>query len=271
MILRDIFTWAVREIGREAIWVFSKFGISLEDIFREGDKMVGDSEWKGVEEVVRRRKEGYPLAYLLGEVEFHGENYFLGEGVFVPRKDSEILVDFALRISSSRGQILDLGCGVGNLILSFLKHAPEWKGWGIDILSPSIFWARINASRLGLRERVDFERRDLFLFLTEARSKFHLIISNPPYIPEEEKNTLPPELFYEPEITWNGGEKGMDYYPFLLEKGKDLLFPGGCIILEIGKKKMGEELMKKMEGMGFTEIGIEKDLSRRERMVWGRK
>ncbi len=271
MTLYDLFKLVSRELKREALWIFSALGYPLKQIFVNGEKDVEERLVSKVLKIIEKRKERYPLQYLLGKTEFHGEEYFLSEGTFVPREDSEILVNFALKVRQEKGWIVDLGCGVGNLLLSFLVHSPKWRGIGVDILPSSIYWSRKNAENLGLENRASFYLMDMFIFLEKFCGIFDLIVSNPPYIPSTDKDNLPPEVLREPEITWLGGSKGMEFYEKIIEKGRRILRKDGYIILEIGTKNQAERIKGFFKKRGYREWGTEKDYFGLERLVWGKK
>jgi len=110
----------------------------------------------------------------------------------------------------------------------------------------------------------------MLLYLRRAREKFALVISNPPYIPEEEKHSLPLEVVTEPEVCWNGGRKGMKFYPDIVYESIEKIIPSGYLILEIGEKQVGE-VKKLMRKAGFRRIGVEKDERDRIRVIWGKK
>ncbi|NOZ64277.1 MAG: peptide chain release factor N(5)-glutamine methyltransferase, partial [Caldiserica bacterium] len=207
---------------------------------------------------------------IMGVVEFCGLEFRVKEGAFTPRQDTEVLVEFAREVLPDRkGRILDLCCGVGNIGLS-LAYLNGVDVVGVDILSRSIELSNENAVRLGVREKAEFIKGDMFSFLEEVSDKFSLIVSNPPYIPEEDKPLLPLEVINEPEVCWNGGERGMKFYPGIIYEGIEKISSPGYIILEVGEQQ-AEEVRKLMEKAGLKETGVKRDSGHRERMVWGKK
>ena len=256
----------------ENYWIISHFlKIPLKEIYLRGLKGIKEKEIKIVKEAINLRKRGYPLSYIIGEVEFCGLNFNVEEGVFTPRKDSEILVEISRKFlqNTKKRRILDLGCGVGNLSLS-IAYFEEVNIVGIDILPLSIKLSSRNAKNLNLEKRAEFIKGDMFQYLRETKDRFSLIISNPPYVPSEEKEFLPPEVTYEPEISWNGGKEGMEFYPEIISEGIEKIFPSGYIILEVGEGQ-AKEVRCLMEKAGLKETGIELDKGKRKRLVWGRK
>ncbi len=218
--------------------------------------------------LIERRLEGYPLQYLLGKTEFMGLDFQVGEGVLIPRQDTEILVEYLLDYMDSKEyKLLEIGIGSGAIILSLAYYNRNIKALGLDISDSALKMAEKNKEALDLPE-VQLIKSDLFEKL-ESRD-FDIIVSNPPYIPPREIDRLQVELFYEPRLALDGGEDGLDFYRSIVAKAPDYLKPGGLLIFEIGFDQ-GQKVFDLMEEAGFKKLEILKDLQNMDRVVLGFK
>lgn len=187
-------------------------------------------------ELIRRRLEGCPVAYLVGRKEFYGLDLKVSPAVLIPRPDSEhvVMECLALMKPIEKPRILDIGTGSGNLPIAIAKHHPTAELTAIDASGDALKIAQENAERHGVLERIRFLQGDLFAPLS-AEEQFHCIVSNPPYIPDEEVPKLPIGVRdYEPHMALKGGPGGFVIFDRLVEGSRTRLFPGGYLILEIG-------------------------------------
>ena len=219
---------------------------------------------------MEKRLQAMPIPYIFGEIEFFSLPFYLKPGVFIPRPETELLVEEGLKLLKDLAleTILDLGTGSGNIALSLLKN---FSGQGIatDISSSALEVARENARRLGLLDRVKFLEGDMFSPLSlRGFSPYHafdLIISNPPYITGQEWSILPPEVkYYEPREALWGGEDGLYFYKRLAKEAKRFIKRGGCLLLEIGPALEVASLLKEE---GWQDIKIIKDYHNRNRVI----
>lgn len=190
--------------------------------------------------VIEKRASHMPLQYITGEQEFMGLSFQVNAHVLIPRQDTEILVEEAMRYLGDGMRILDMCTGSGCILLSLLKYSNECEGVGIDISSDALRVAQENAQRLQLD--ATFLEGDLFLPLKNFKSDktsdtlFDIIVSNPPYIETKVIDTLMPEVrLYEPVSALDGGEDGLCFYrkiaaeaPRFMRKGAYLFFEIGC-------------------------------------------
>ncbi|MDO4719209.1 MAG: peptide chain release factor N(5)-glutamine methyltransferase [Peptostreptococcaceae bacterium] len=236
---------------------------------------IGEAALRQAEEWLLRRAEGCPVQYLLGEREFMGLNFFVEEGVLIPRPDTEILVEGVLSRLKDPSLFkdpeetalfgLEIGCGSGVISLSLLSFCKDLRMEAVDINPKALELTCRNARRLGLAERICLYASDLFSELGEK--KYDFIVSNPPYIRTELIETLQREVRdYEPRTALDGGEDGLFFYRTIAEKGKDHLKEGGFLALEIGHDQ-GEELESLLKEQGYSQLRIEKDLAGRDRTV----
>ena len=184
--------------------------------------------------IAEERLTGKPLEYITKSACFFGLDFYVDERVLVPRADTEIIVEKAIELSGG-GKIADICCGSGCIGLSVLKNVNGATADMFDISEGACEVSRENARRLGLSERANILRQDVFSpdFLSGGE-KYDIIISNPPYIRTEVIKGLSAEVKSEPHIALDGGDDGLVFYRRLLDVCPKALADGGAIIFEIG-------------------------------------
>ncbi len=194
-------------------------------------------QYNSLEAILKKRIKGEPLQYLMGEVEFMGCRLKLKPGVLIPRPETGILVEEALKFISSLGQpdslILDIGTGSGNIAVALAKFLKTVSVFAIDISDVCLSVARANARLNRLRGKIKFLKSDMFSTFEGGRERFDFIVSNPPYISSLEYNKLPQDVRREPESALLAGEDGLLFYRRIEEGARGFLKPGGIIFLEI--------------------------------------
>lgn len=224
-------------------------------------------------ELMEKRARGYPIQYLINKKEFMGLDFYVEEEVLIPRPDTEILVEYVLEFADDKykGQpinVLDLGIGSGAIALSIAYYNKNATVYGVDIYDIPIKVANINKERFKLTN-VNLFKGDLFNGIEELNKKFHIITSNPPYIPEKEIDNLQEEVKdYEPIEALDGGEDGLEFYRRIIPESKNYLTKKGLLIFEIGYNQ-GYEVMDMMKDEGFKDVQVLKDLQRLDRVVSG--
>jgi release factor glutamine methyltransferase len=192
-------------------------------------------------ELIRKRLEGCPVAYLVGRKEFFSLEFEVGPAVLIPRPDTETLVVEALRLAREvpEPSVLDIGTGSGAIPVAVAKRHSGAKVTATDVSPDALAVARRNAAKHGLGERVRFLAGDLFEPIpTEER--FDFILSNPPYIPREDIPALPVGVRdYEPHLALDGGPGGYAVFDRLIDEATRHLKPGGYLIVEIGSPQEG--------------------------------
>lgn len=215
------------------------------------------------EELIQKRSFHIPLQYLTGSQEFMGLSFFVNEHVLIPRQDTEILVEEALRYLQDGMKVLDMCTGSGCILLSVLKLQGGLCGTGVDLSEEALGIARKNMENLGIT--AEFLQSDLF---DRVRERYDCILSNPPYICTEELDTLMEEVrFYEPRMALDGHADGLYYYRKLVEQSPDYLTPKGMLFLEIGYQQ-AEAVCGMME-KDYKDIHVVKDLAGLDRVVYG--
>ena len=216
--------------------------------------------------LVKRRKKGEPIAYLINRKEFWKQNFYINQNVLIPRPDTELLVEETLKLFNvnSKLNILDIGTGSGCILLSILKERRNFFGTGIDISKKAINVARFNAKMHQLSNRVKFYNSDVDKFLI---GKYDLVVSNPPYIKRQDLKYLEVDVKgFEPKLALDGGKDGFSKITKVISKTSTLLKKNGRFILEIGfgqKKK----ILNILKQNNFFINKVVKDYGKNDRCV----
>jgi release factor glutamine methyltransferase len=185
-------------------------------------------------DLIRRRIEGCPVAYLVGKKEFHGLEFQVGPAVLIPRPDSEhvVLECLAMAKALPAPRIIDIGTGSGNLAVTLAKALPKARVTATDQSADALKVAEANATRHGVQVR--FLQGDVFEPVP-AGETFDFVVSNPPYIAQEDMKNLPAGVRdFEPHLALDGGPGGFTVFDRLVEQARTRLEPGGYLIVEIG-------------------------------------
>lgn len=226
-------------------------------------------------QLLSRRIQREPLAYILGYQPFFGLDLLVTPAVLIPRPETEELVEHALRWLNQRAagrqdilaglRVVDVGTGSGAIALALASAVPELYIVAVDDSAPALEVARLNACRLGLAERVHFIAGDLLLPLA---GPFDLILANLPYIPSAELPTLMPEVSqYEPRRALDGGSDGLEPLRRLLAQARTRLAPGGALMAEIGAEQGSLALAAARDLLPDCPARVEKDLAGRDRIL----
>lgn len=220
-------------------------------------------------ELIRRRLNGVPVAYITNSKEFMGLNFAVNQNVLIPRPDTEILTEFVgeyLRGLNREVTFADLGTGSGAIAISILKFVKNARAVAVDISEKALEVAEFNSVKFYVDDRISFLRGDLFSPIT---GKFDAIVSNPPYIPTSEIETLQAEVKSEPRLALDGGEDGLSFYRQIISDAPRFLVDGGLLAVEIGINQ--SSVVKKLfEQEKFSDLIILKDLAGLERVVTGK-
>lgn len=225
---------------------------------------VGEEECATVCKFAKKRCEGYPLQYLLGSWEFYGERFEVGEGVLIPRPETELLVDIALR----RGKIenvADICSGSGCLAVTLSKRISGCV-YAVELSCDAEKYLRRNIEINGCKN-VQVIMADALSFDGELPS-LDVIVCNPPYLTGTEMKVLQKEVEFEPSMALYGGEDGLDFYRIIPRVWKKYLKDGGELIFEIGCSQ-GDAVAKILKESGFRDVEVHKDLSGNDRVVRG--
>lgn len=248
------------------------FGLDRQGLIISGEKEADPATQEKYFSLVQERAKGYPLQYLLGEWEFMGLRFEVGEGVLIPRDDTQVLVDECLhRIEHLREPVvLDLCAGSGTIALSLAAKRKDAKIFALELSDDALFYLKKNIAA-NKNNNVHVCQGDIFStppFL--AAQTFDVIVSNPPYIPSCDVLTLQKEVQYEPRMALDGGEDGLAFYRAIADIWLEFLKPGGVIAVEIGINQ-APAVKRIFADRGICEISIKKDVQNIERVVSGVK
>ena len=227
----------------------------------------------------QKRAEHIPLQHLTHQACFMGYDFYVDERVLVPRQDTEVLAEEALhQLRNMRNpRILDMCTGSGCLLLSLLMELPDATGTGVDISAAALAVAERNRKNLELEKRAVLVQSDTFsgdYFQKNSGNislEYDMLISNPPYIPTEDIGKLMEEVrFHDPVLALDGREDGLYFYRRITEQAGKYLKPGGWLMYEIGCEQ-GADVSAIMQGEGFVEVAVKKDLAGLDRVVIGKK
>jgi release factor glutamine methyltransferase len=246
------------------------------DLFLRSREVPPDDKARKFWDNIQRRARREPLQYILGTTEFMSLSFFTPRGVFVPRPDTEVLVELAearLRrapIEESL-EILDLCTGSGVVAVSLAARIPNLTALAIDSSGLSIQATSMNAELNGVGGRVEAIESSAAAFLDSDPAAFAAIVCNPPYIERDGVTALPPEVRdHEPLAALDGGADGLNFYREVMPKAPFWLRPGGFAAFEIGDSQ-GPTVSGLMSGAGFSDVAVTPDYAGRDRVVSGVK
>lgn len=222
---------------------------------------------------IQDRLKGRPVAYIVGNREFMGLDFYVQEGVLIPRPDTEPLVEELIELCREKENlsILDIGTGSGAITISLAKYLNTSKVKSFDISDIALEVGKKNAISNEVDDRVEFIKSDLFSSIENKSIQFDVIVSNPPYIPKKDIETLHTQVKdYEPYIALEGGEDGLDFYRSITEQSRMYLKENGILAYEVGHDQ-AQDVAEIMNSNGYTKIYTKKDLQGIDRVVIGYK
>ena len=235
-------------------------------------KKLDSEKLKIVEEKARlRASTRRPIQHIIGFADFMGEKFIVNPSVLIPRDETELLVRKAIELISRNGfkTALDVGTGSGCIACMIAEHT-DCQIIGLDISKDALNTALDNASRLNLFNKAIFRKSDVFSNVKPGET-FDIIISNPPYIPPQEKAGIQTEVKFDPEIAlFTTDEKGLEFYEKITSGAPGILNNGGWLLFELGQGQ-SQDVKKLMETNGFSNIEIIKDLAGIDRVICGQK
>ena len=246
-------------------------GKSREDLARDGGLYASPELESQVRSLVDRHLAGEPVAYLIGEWEFYGLPLYISRDVLIPRPDTEVLAGQAIEYIQTLGEcrVLDLCAGSGCIGLAVASQAPQARVVLGEYSDAALKICRQNIRRNGLTGRVVPMQADAREKPERALGEFQCIVSNPPYIPRADLETVDASVKdYEPHLALDGGEDGLDFYQTISGKWKEALAPGGRLYFEVGIGQ-ADTVLRIMRAQGFGDIQIVKDLHDIPRVVFG--
>lgn len=234
------------------------------------DKELSEDQEKYFLEMMKDRLNQRPIAYILGNREFMGLDFFVKEGVLIPRPDTETLVEEIINICNNKTglNILDIGTGSGAITVSLAKYLDKSHIVSVDISDIALEIAFKNAVSNKVDERIDFIKSDVFSNVSRE-NKFDIIVSNPPYIKKSDIDGLDRQVKdFEPYNALEGGEDGLDFYRKITRESREFLNENGILAYEVGHDQ-ASDVSKIMQQNGFKGIYTKSDLQGFERVVIG--
>jgi release factor glutamine methyltransferase len=245
-----------------------RMGCSRLDLYLRFDHELVEEVLAPYREDLRMRSTRYPLQYILGEVEFMSLPFVVREGVFIPRPETELLVEWIEEIAGSVPAIsfVEFGVGSGVISGSLCRRHLGWKGTGVDVSAAAVALAKENFEALGVSSRMETFVAD-GLGALSADGTFDLLVSNPPYVPTAAISSLDEEVSrYEVPGALDGGADGAGFFPVLAAEAKRLLGPGGVLAFEIGHGQ-GDAALEICARAGLERASMRRDFNRFERIV----
>ena len=242
-------------------------GGGAERVLAESGRDLDDVEFSIFEGFVKRREGCEPISQILGVREFWSLSFKVTSATLTPRPDTETLIEAALKmVADDPKRILDLGTGSGCIVLSLLSEWKNSQGLGVDISEAALKVAQHNAKKLGLDDRAEFAIAD-WREGTWQYGLFDVVISNPPYIPEADMQTLAVDVRdYEPKTALVGGIVGLDAYREIIAQLPHMLTVGGLVLFEVGINQ-ADDVEALLLSAGFGGLEQHQDLSKIARVV----
>ncbi len=247
------------------------------ELYTAFDQSPTEAQRTAFRDLVRRRAEGVPVAYLVGRREFYALSFRVGPAVLIPRPETELLVIALLDLAKARGaaapaaQVADVGTGSGILAVCAAKHLPTCRVTAIDNSPAALEVAAANAADHGVAGRIELVRSDLFAAVASER-RFDFVVSNPPYVSAAEMERLPREVKdFEPREALLAGPQGTEVIARLVPQAAARLNPGGYLLLEVSPM-VHDAVRAIVAGEKRLELGpTVKDLARLPRVVTARR
>ena len=232
---------------------------------------LGNDQLDTINDWIKRRLAGEPLAYIVGSAVFYGLEFKVNKSVLIPRAETELLVEKVLNVIKDNGLskpvIADIGTGCGNIAISLTKQLSSCKIIATDTSGLSLKVAGENAEKYGLEGKITFSKGDLFKPLEDFKEQIDVIVSNPPYVSACELNNLQREVREEPLLALSGGRNGLLFYRKIIKEAYLFLKPLGFLVLELGKGRL-EGVNKMLLSAGhYRKTEIFKDYNGIDRII----
>lgn len=261
---------ACREIAHTDARILLQYSLGVNHAFilTHPDQVLSSSQQQYFCRLVARRKNGEPVAYLVGECDFYDLTFKVTPDVLIPRPETEILVELALmRLSvNNSNRILDLGTGSGAIALTLARHCPQANVIAVDLSPAAVSVARENADNLNINN-VFIATGNWFSEL--SGEKFDLIVCNPPYVAENDPHLNQGDLRFEPRMALTASNDGLSCIRTIIVAASDYLVPGGWLLFEHGYDQ-AVACRQLLEAAGFAETFSHPDLAGIMRVSGGR-
>lgn len=240
-------------------------GLTRAQLFARNDDILRNESIGHCTELVKRREQGEPIAYIIGRREFWSLELFVNRHTLIPRSETELLVELALTHIPNNGHfnIAELGTGSGAIALAIAKERPDCHIDACDLAAETLAVARRNASQHNI-SNVSFHLSDWFENIPDKR--YHVIISNPPYVAADDPHLQQGDLRFEPQLALSAADNGFADLLHIAKRGRDFLVPSGYLLLEHGFEQQ-QTLMNKLSAFGYRNIRGHLDMSQQPRAV----
>ncbi|UJF22959.1 peptide chain release factor N(5)-glutamine methyltransferase [Shewanella sp. OMA3-2] len=223
-------------------------------------------QFKNFQQMVKKRKQGMPVAHIIGEREFWSLPFIVNDSTLIPRPDTEILVETALNLDIRfNARVLDLGTGTGAIALAIAHERPKWRITAIDKVPEAVALAKANRANLQL-EHVEILQSDWFSAVKDR--DFDLIVSNPPYIAEQDEHLSIGDVRFEPQSALTAADEGYADIYHIADKAREHLLPGGFLLLEHGYQQ-AITVREKMIDLGYKDVATVRDFGSNDRCTIG--
>lgn len=241
-------------------------GYEAIDVYLGKDINLSESKQCELENILVRLRKNEPIQYIRGMADFCGMTFRVAPGVLIPRPETTELVELILKENPQASSVLDIGTGSGCIAISLSRHLPQAKVTAWEVSDEALAVARQNNERL--KTTVDFEQHDVFFFEGGTGDTFDVIVSNPPYVTESERQEMDANVLdWEPELAlFVPDDDPLRFYRRIATLGRRLLAPAGKIYFEINRA-YGEATVRMLEERGYRHARVLKDLSGNDRIV----
>ncbi len=235
-------------------------------LYTWSDRLLSAEQQQAANALLARRLAGQPVAYLLGERDFWSLSLNVNPSTLIPRPDTETLVEWALELPlPANSRVLDLGTGTGAIALALASEQPSWQVSGVDFNADAVALAQANAARNQLA-RVSFMQSDWY---TAVSGDFDLIVSNPPYIDEDDEHLAQGDVRFEPRSALVADNHGLSDLALIIDRAPGFLRANGWLLLEHGYQQ-ADAVCELLRGRGFAEVSNRRDLGGQPRISGGR-
>lgn len=241
------------------------------DLYLAFDRPLTEPELNIYRGLIKRRASYEPLQYIIGTVEFYGLVFKVTSSVLIPRPETELLVENIIKELSDKEQlnILEIGCGSGNIAISLAYHLKQAQIITTDISDAALNLAKENSQKLGVAERISFIRHNILTDDLLRFSMFDLVVSNPPYVSLQSYSSLQKEILdFEPRLAVTDESDGLTFYRIISEKVSGNIKKGGKLFFEISHGQC-DDVKSIMTKNNFSKIEVIKDYQNIERIVFG--
>ncbi|HPN84115.1 MAG TPA: peptide chain release factor N(5)-glutamine methyltransferase [Victivallales bacterium] len=269
LIVSEYLSGEIPEPDLSAKYIVSEvLGVKIPELVFMGDREISDYTFKKILKLAKRRAKNEPLQYIFGKAYFRNLSLKVGNGVLVPRPETETLVEIALRETPANASICEIGCGSGAISLAFASERPDSKVFASEISSSAIKYARKNKKGL-LIKNAFFYNGDLFAPF--SGKKFHAILANLPYVTSAEMKKLPREISdHEPHLALDGGKGGIDIVKRFFVEAPKYAIENAFIIAEVSPPQTTKLKKFLAKDIAYSNLHILKDLCGRKRFITAR-